>query len=327
MMNQFNKICKLCTKHDPEISSSINLISTHLVSKFDDLLRFINEHNIFQIPCDEDVKVLTEICIDPLIMAQQLTIMELEKLSKVSAEQFIERFIAEDVTVSKMDLTSNQSPIEIYVGWFNRLSRLVATEICACPKLKGRTRIVNYFIDVAKQCLKLGNFNSLMAIIVGLNMNSVARMAKTWSKCNDNSFKRLEKIVSPDRNFYRYRKKLNKKLNEGSEYVVPVFSVFVKDMYVLNEGIKDRLPNNLINFQKFWHISKQVNDMMILKSKVCHYVIDNVIIDYLLNTPACSEDMLYKSSFDVEQPVTEFERNRYQSVRGRLNKERKSSVS
>ena len=317
----------MCQKTNPDITSSINLISSHLVSKFDDLLRFMNQHGVFQIPCDEEIKVLFDICTDPVNMAMQLTIMELEKLSKVSPEQFIERFIAEDITVSKLDLTKQVSPVEIYVSWFNRLSLLVATEICACPKMKGRIKLINFFIDVAKQCLKLGNFNLLMAIIVGLNMNSVSRMAKTWSKCNDSSFKKLERTVSPDRNFHKYRKRLNEKLVDGCEYVVPVFSVFVKDMYVLNEGIKNRLPNNLINFQKFWHLSKQVNDMMILKSKVCTYIIDEVVIDYLLNTPACTEDMLYKASFDVEQPMSDFERNRYQSVRVRLNKDKHLSVS
>jgi len=325
MMTHFNNICKMCKTNTPDTASSINLISSHLVSQFDDLLRYMNEHNVYQIPCDEESKVLLDICSDPVLMATQLTIMELEKLSKVSPEQFIERFIAEDITVSKLDLSHHTSPLEIYVGWFNRLSSLVATEICACPELKGRIKIINFFIGVAKQCLKLGNFNS--PIIVGLNMNSVLRMAKTWSKCNDASFKRLERIVSPQRNFHKYRKKLSEKLVRGCEYVIPVFSIFVKDMYVLNEGIKDRLPNDLVNFQKFWHLSKQVNDMMILKSKSCTYTIDTTIIDYLLNTPACTEDMLYKWSFDVEKPISDFERNRYQSVRVRLDKDRPYSVA
>jgi len=32
-------------------------------------------------------------------------------------------------------------------------------------KKKNRIRMIEYFIDVAKECINIGNFNSLMAII------------------------------------------------------------------------------------------------------------------------------------------------------------------
>lgn len=46
-------------------------------------------------------------------------------------------------------------------------------------KKKNRVKLVEYFIDVAKECINIGNFNSLMAIIAGMNMNPVARLKKT----------------------------------------------------------------------------------------------------------------------------------------------------
>lgn len=48
-------------------------------------------------------------------------------------------------------------------------------------KKKNRVKLVEYFIDVAKECINIGNFNSLMAIIAGMNMNPVARLKKTVS--------------------------------------------------------------------------------------------------------------------------------------------------
>lgn len=32
-------------------------------------------------------------------------------------------------------------------------------------KKRNRVRMIEYFIDVAKECINIGNFNSLMAII------------------------------------------------------------------------------------------------------------------------------------------------------------------
>jgi hypothetical protein len=40
-------------------------------------------------------------------------------------------------------------------------------------------RIIEYFVDVAKECINMGNFNSLMAIIAGMNMTWVSRLKKT----------------------------------------------------------------------------------------------------------------------------------------------------
>lgn len=47
------------------------------------------------------------------------------------------------------------------------------------PKKKSRVRVIEYWIDAAKECFNIGNFNSLMAIIAGLNMSPVARLKKT----------------------------------------------------------------------------------------------------------------------------------------------------
>ncbi len=46
---------------------------------------------------------------------------------------------------------------------------------------KCRVRLVRQWIEVARQCVNIGNFNSLMGIITGLNMAPVARMTKTVS--------------------------------------------------------------------------------------------------------------------------------------------------
>jgi len=32
-------------------------------------------------------------------------------------------------------------------------------------KKRNRVRMIEYFVDVAKECINIGNFNSLMAII------------------------------------------------------------------------------------------------------------------------------------------------------------------
>jgi len=46
-------------------------------------------------------------------------------------------------------------------------------------KKKQRVKVIEYWIEVARECFNIGNFNSLMAIIAGLNMSPVSRLKKT----------------------------------------------------------------------------------------------------------------------------------------------------
>ena len=41
---------------------------------------------------------------------------------------------------------------------------------------------MEYWIEAARECFNIGNFNSLMAIIAGLNMSPISRLKKTVSQ-------------------------------------------------------------------------------------------------------------------------------------------------
>ncbi|XP_066915171.1 ras-GEF domain-containing family member 1B-A-like isoform X3 [Clytia hemisphaerica] len=321
MMAQFNKFSSMLKTSYPDLSKSLNLIAIHLVEKFKELLAYVEKANEFPINIDEEEKNFFDICQDPIMVAEQLALIELEKMSMLNAEQFVEKFIAEDITCSRLDLTESNkhsTTLELYVSWFNRLSYLVATEICTCPKKRDRIRLINFFINVGKHCLAIGNYNSLMAIITGLNMNAVGRMSKTWQKVNKGRFKKLESEMQPEANFAQYRKILKERMEHREDLVIPVFSIFVKDIYFLNEGIKDKLSNGMVNYEKFTLLSKQMNDFLSRRNKRCYYLRNDDVIKYFLETPVLGENGIYKSSFEVEKPENNFERDRFKSVRMKM---------
>lgn len=322
MMAQFNKFSAMLRTSYPDLSASLNLIAIHLVEKFKELLAYVDNAKEFPINLDEEELKLFDICEDPVVVAEQLTLIELEKMSMLNSEQFVEKFIAEDITCSRLDLTESNkhaTTLELYVTWFNRLSYLVATEICTCPKKRDRIRLINFFIDVAKHCLKIGNYNSLMAIVTGLNMNAVGRMSKTWQKVNKGRFKKVEAETYPDGNFCRYRKILKERMgSREGDIVIPIFSIFVKDIYFLNEGVKDKLANGMVNYDKFVRLSKQMNDFLSKRNKRCYYLRNEKVVKYFLETPVLGENGIYKSSFEVEKPDNNFERDRFKSVRMKM---------
>ncbi|CAG01198.1 unnamed protein product [Tetraodon nigroviridis] len=294
-------------------------------------------------------KDILSICNDPYTLAQQLTHVELEHLSHIGPEEFVQAFVQKDPLDGTQPCFSDQkkksSNLEAYVRWFNRLCYLVATEICMPAKKKQRAQVIEFFIDVARECFNIGNFNSLMAIISGMNMSPVSRLKKTWGKAKTAKFFILEHQMDPTGNFYNYRTALRgaahrsrtansnrEKVELGAsallwltcglhfntfspQIVIPFFSLLIKDIYFLNEGCANRLPNGHVNFEKFVELARQVGEFMTWKQVECPFEEDRAILHYLHTAPVFSEDGLYLASYESESPENQVEKDRWKALR------------
>ncbi|KAM6091410.1 ras-GEF domain-containing family member 1A isoform 1-T1 [Spheniscus humboldti] len=272
-------------------------------------------------------KDILSVCCDPLILAQQLTYIELERVSNIYPEdlmQIVSHMDSLDNHKCRGDVTKTYN-LEAYDNWFNCLSMLVATEICRVVKKKQRTRMVEFFIDVARECFNIGNFNSMMAIISGMNLSPVARLKKTWSKVKTAKFDVLEHHMDPSSNFCNYRTALqgaaqrSQTANSNREkIVIPVFNLFIKDIYFLHKIHTNRLPNGQINFKKFWEISRQIHDFLTWKQVECPFEKDKKIQSYLLTAPIYSEEALFIASFESEGPENHMEKDSWKTLRTTL---------
>uniref|UniRef100_A0A8D3CM21 RasGEF domain family member 1C n=1 Tax=Scophthalmus maximus TaxID=52904 RepID=A0A8D3CM21_SCOMX len=268
-------------------------------------------------------KDMLSICNDPYTLAQQLTHVELEHLRHIGPEEFVQAFVQKDpLDGTQKKKTSN---LEAYVRWFNRLCYLVATEICMPAKKKQRAQVIEFFIDVARECFNIGNFNSLMAIISGMNMSPVSRLKKTWGKAKTAKFFILEHQMDPTGNFYNYRTALrgaahrSQTANSNRErIVIPFFSLLIKDIYFLNEGCANRLPNGYVNFEKFVELARQVGEFMTWKQVECPFEEDRAILHYLHTAPIFSEDGLYLASYESESPENQVEKDRWKALRSNV---------
>ncbi|TKS84293.1 Ras-GEF domain-containing family member 1B-A [Collichthys lucidus] len=263
-----------------------------------------------------------------VLIALSLVVLCLQdRLSFIGPEEFIQTFAMKDPLENHKGFFRKRktSNLEAYVNWFNRLSYLVATEICMPVKKKHRARIIEFFIDVAQECFNIGNFNSLMAIITGMNMSPVARLKKTWSKVNTDKFEILEHQMDPSSNFSNYRTALRGATQRSEtahssqeKIVIPFFSLLIKDIYFLNEGCASRLPNGHINFEKLWELAKQVSEFLVWRQVICPFDRDRRILQYLVTTPVFSEDELHLASYESEGPENNMEKDSRRSLRSSL---------
>lgn len=89
---------------------------------------------------------MTELCPSAEKLAQQLTHIELERLSYIGPEEFVQAFAKENPrhdTTSFRDLKKTRN-LESYVQWFNRLSYFVATEVC---KVQTQVTVEEMYLD------------------------------------------------------------------------------------------------------------------------------------------------------------------------------------
>ena len=246
----------------------------------------------------------------PDLVAAQLNHIELDFLNNISCDQMISMLgkdIAEDSTCKDVDK---------YVNWFNHLSHFIASEILG-PELGGaRNLTMEYYMDVAVLCFSLGNFNSAMAILAGVNQSSITRLHKLSEKLDKNKtehLQMLERQMSPSENFKTYRTAL-KKASEQHTCVIPFFTLLVKDIHTTFEIKKTRLENSeIINFEKCWELSKHLQEFQKYQSGVCELQADGNIQEDILIAKVLTEDGMSFASYEVEEPVTVNDIKRYKA--------------
>ncbi|XP_055857664.1 ras guanine nucleotide exchange factor M-like [Episyrphus balteatus] len=275
---------------------------------------------------------ICDICPNAALLAHQLTHIELERLSHIGPEEFVQAFAKENHLESFSDMKKTRN-LESYVQWFNRLSYFTATEIVKYPKKKQRVRIIEFWIETARECFNIGNFNSLMAIIAGLNLSPISRLKKTWSKIQSAKFSVLEHQMDPTSNFNSYRSTLKAAMwrsegatNERERIIIPFFSLLVKDLYFLNEGCSNRLPNGHINFEKFWQLAKQVMEFNTWKKVTCPFEKIPKVIMFLQLSTVLNENTLSMASFECEPPENTQEKGRYKTLKSETKQQQQQQT-
>ncbi|CAH0547802.1 unnamed protein product [Brassicogethes aeneus] len=323
VMQHIRTITQQCCAVNSSLRQNVSSMLHNLLQRLNALEAYEKMIENLASQADENSTDISDVCPNPAVLAQQLTHVELERLSFIGPEEFVQAFAKENphLETSFKDMKKTHN-LEQYVQWFNRLSYFVATQVCKYQKKKMRVRVVEYWIEVGRECFNIGNFNSLMAIIAGLNMSPISRLKKTWNKIQSGKFAILEHQMDPSSNFSSYRSTLKAAMwrsagavDQRQRIVIPFFSLLVKDLYFLNQGCSNKLPNGHINFEKFWQLAKQVTEFMAWKEVTCPFEKDPKIISVLQNGPILNENALALASFECEPPENNQEKERCKNLK------------
>ncbi|KAG6336113.1 hypothetical protein ID866_2979 [Astraeus odoratus] len=190
--------------------------------------------------------------VDSLELARQLTIMEGHLYQKIRPMECLQR--------AREQKTDHNDNIAQVIQTSNKIANWVADTVLSQEDSKKRATLLKHFILVADRCRSLHNYSSMVAIVSGLNSPPIRRLKRTWEQVASRQLTQLhacEMTIDSGKNFNNYRSTLAK----VTPPCVPFIGVFLTTLTFIQDGSKDTLPGNLINFRKRQKASEVIQDI------------------------------------------------------------------
>ncbi|XP_013774259.1 uncharacterized protein LOC106459203 isoform X2 [Limulus polyphemus] len=232
--------------------------------------------------------------LEPAELADHLTCLEHKMMSRIT-------FM--DIKTSAVKGTLQDNPkLERAISLCNDISKWIQCMVLSKSLPQQRADVIVKFVAVAKRLFESKNFNTLMAVVGGLNHSALARLSRTKACVPPDSKKMLSEfteLLSSAPNFTNYRRALND--CKGS-FRIPILAVHMKDLISLNVALPDTDKEGLINFRKMAQLSLIFKELWELQNSRLPF---NVNMD-LLNTlrlsldVTCTEDEIYELSLTRE---------------------------
>uniref|UniRef100_A0A8D3A0Z1 Rap guanine nucleotide exchange factor (GEF) 6 n=1 Tax=Scophthalmus maximus TaxID=52904 RepID=A0A8D3A0Z1_SCOMX len=192
-------------------------------------------------------------------VAAQLSMRDFELFRNIESTEYVDDLFKLDSSIASGNLKQFEEVINQETFW-------VATEILKEPNALKRMKTIKHFIKIALHCRECKNFNSMFAIISGLNLAPVARLRSSWEKLPskyEKLFGDLQDVFDPSRNMAKYRNTLSSQSMQPP--IIPLFPVVKKDLTFLHEG-NDSSVDGLVNFEKLRMIAKEIRHVVRMTS-------------------------------------------------------------
>ncbi|XP_058613665.1 ral guanine nucleotide dissociation stimulator-like isoform X3 [Onychostoma macrolepis] len=268
---------------------------------------------------------------DPTVVAEQFTLMDAELFKRVVPYHCLGSIWSQRDKKGKEHLAPT---IRATVSQFNRVTNCVISTCLSDRTLKPgqRARILEHWIQVARECRILKNFSSLRAILSALQCNPVHRLKKTWdevSRENFRIFQELSEIFSDENNHSLSRELL---IKEGTskfatlemnpkraqkrqqpqrdltvmQGTIPYLGTFLTDLVMMDTAMKDYLDGGLINFEKRRKEFEVIAQIKLLQLACNNYNFQRVagFGAWLSGVEKLSEAESYSQSCEIE-PLSE----------------------
>ncbi|RPA92861.1 hypothetical protein L873DRAFT_1708181 [Choiromyces venosus 120613-1] len=196
---------------------------------------------------------------DSELLAKQFTLIEKDALMEVDWKELVElKWSQTSSTVRDWVEFLNSKDtrgVEVVIARFNLMCKWARSEIVMTKDIDERAKTIVKFIHIAAHARRLQNFATMYQITIALLTADVTRLRRTWSLVSPadlSTFKEMEALVQPVRNFHNLRAEMDKVTGESG--CIPFVGIFTHDL-ILNAGrplVISTSPDSepLINFER-----------------------------------------------------------------------------
>uniref|UniRef100_A0A665WRW6 Ral guanine nucleotide dissociation stimulator n=1 Tax=Echeneis naucrates TaxID=173247 RepID=A0A665WRW6_ECHNA len=283
---------------------------------------------------EDELPAFSFLSFDPIMVAEQFTLMDADLFKKVVPYHCLGGIWSQRDKKGKEHLAPT---IRATVAQFNSVTNCVITTCLSNPTLKPnqRARLLERWIDVARECRILKNFSSLRAILSALQCNAIHRLKRTWEEVSRESFRtfrELSEIFSDDNNYSLSRELLVK---EGTskfatleinpkraqrrhqqqrdlgvmQGTIPYLGTFLTDLVMMDTAMKDYtelstklMTNSDLTLQEF-EVIAQIK-LLQLASNNYSFTQDSHFREWFAGVEKLSEAESYNLSCEIE-PLSE----------------------
>ncbi|XP_058141068.1 ral guanine nucleotide dissociation stimulator-like isoform X4 [Dasypus novemcinctus] len=243
------------------------------------------------LPSEEKANLLA---FPPELVAQQLTMMDAELFKKVVPYHCLGATWSQHNRKGQEHVAPTVCAV---ITQFNHVTNCVITTCLGDQSMKAqdRARVVEHWIEVARECQILKNFSSLCAILSALESQSIHRLKKTWEEVSRDSFhlfQMLSEIVSNENNLSQScefitkeevskfstlevkPERTQKKEQQGEmgviEGVVPCLGTFLTQFLMVDNAMQEYLEGRMVNFEKRRKEYQMIVELQQLQAGCCY---------------------------------------------------------
>lgn len=176
------------------------------------------------------------------------------------------------------------------IRWFNRIAYWVGFTILERKSKTQRQTEIRKWIKTAKKLRNLFDFQGVMEIVAGLSSVSIQRLPcwKTLSSQWMNKFVEIEKDVSYERNYERYRSILKENVDNK---LIPYIGIYKRDLTLVLEANSLFIGKSKeINWETLYLLHKIISDIKQRQS--------------LLGPQTSTNDKIFSGEFEIPLEIS-----------------------
>ncbi|KAI9777345.1 MAG: hypothetical protein M1839_008953 [Geoglossum umbratile] len=240
-------------------------------------------------------------------IAQELTRIDWIMFSSIRARDLVRHV---SLSASQKEKCTSLGNVNRMIAHFNHVAYWVANMILMRDKAKHRARALEKFMKIAWELRHMNNYNSLGAVIAGINGNAVHRLAQTRELVciaapqAQKNFMRLEILMGTQKSHFAYRLAW---ANSSSERI-PFLPLHRRDLVSAQEGNRTFVgeSGDRINWKKFEIMGDVIVGIQRSQSMPFPEMKRNKETERMILEASFSkdDDELYERSVQLEGPNT-----------------------